>query len=721
MTRHIFLFLLLLSCSAGFAQHRLVCAVKDSASGETLPGVTVFLEGTNNAALTDAGGKAELLNIPSGEHVISFSFIGYVKKSKRMVFPQADSSHMMMIQLAPDKQSDLEEVVVSTTRTNSRIDDLPTKVEVLGQDDMDEESTVVPGSITSILGDLSIITIQRTNPVNGNDAIRMQGLDSRYTQIMRDGLPLYGGFSGSLGVLAIPPLDLKQVEIIKGSASTLYGGGAIGGLINFISRAPVDTPQTTLTFNATSLKEYNCNVFTSRKTGKLGMTIFGGANVKSAVDVNGDGFSEVPEDRNFSLHPRLFYDFSPRTKLIVGLTTAYDTRMGGDMHAIEFRTDSIHTFLQKEKTFRNTLDVNIGSQLNDQHIITFKSAGSSFQRSVDYSGFLFSGTQYSSYSELNDLIRLKKHSIVIGENLSSESFVKSSSDAVLFGNYNYYTLGTFVQDDWQIAKKLSVQAGFRFDHHNRFGNFYLPRLSLFCKPSDKISMRLAAGTGYKVPNLFDFSSPASNLAAVSNSVLPERSYGINADINFHTLLFGELLFQLNEALYYTHIDNPIILSYNTAGQNSLLNGNYSVNSYGTDTYVRFELKGVELYLGYNHTEALLDATSTYVNMPFNPKDKASGTLAYTIEGKWRMGVEASYSGNQYIYINQKVNNFWFLAAMIERKFRFGSIVLNCENLLDVRQSKFEKIVDGTISSPVFKPVWAPLEGRVINLSLKLAL
>ena len=186
-------------------------------------------------------------------------------------------------------------------------------------------------------------------------------------------------------------------------------------------------------------------------------------------------------------------------------------------------------------------------------------------------------------------------------------------------------------------------------------------------------------------------------------------------------MFDKLGVQINQALYYTHIDNPVTITSNSIGQRLLHNGNYLVNSYGTDTYIRLSYAHVELYLGYNHTESLQKTPSINFNMPFNPKDKISTTLAYEIEGKWRMGVEASWMGNQYIYNNQKVPNFWFLAGMIERKFKQGSIVLNCENLLDTRQSKFEPIVTGTTSNPTFKSVWAPLEGRVINLSLKLAL
>lgn len=711
---------ILIICQISFSQNEFTFIVKDSASGELLPGVNLILDNTTNGISTDGNGKATLKNIPDGEHILYFSFIGYKTTRQTFIFPLSDSSTPHII-LLPANHESLEEIVVSSTRTNSRIDDLNTKVEVLGQDDMNEESTIVPGSIASILGDLSIITIQRTNPVNGNDAIRMQGLDPRYTHIMRDGLPLYGGFSGSLGVLSIPPLDLKQVEIIKGSASTLYGGGAIGGLINFISKAPVDTAQTTLTFNASSLKEYNINAFTSKRTGKLGLTLFAGANIKTAVDVNGDGFAEVPEQKNLILHPRVFYDFNKRSKLVMGLTTSYDNRLGGDITAIRFKPDSVHTFLQKEKVLRNTLDGMFTSQLNQMHLLTFKTAGSVFQRDVDYSGFIFNGTQYSSYSELSDLIKLKKQELVVGMNLMTEAFQKNYSDSVLFQGYNYSTVGGFVQDDWQLAEKLSVQGGIRFDHHNIYGNFFLPRVSFFYKASSKWSVRLVGGSGYKIPNLFDFNDPAPNLLDIGSNVNPERSYGTNTDINYHVILFEKLTVQLNEALYYTHIKNPVISTTNSAGQKFLENASYNVNSYGTDTYVRFAYEGMELYLGYNHTESLQENSTEKVNMPFNPKDKFSTTLAYEIEEKWRMGVESSWTGNQYINNNQRVTNFWFVAGMIERKFKKGSIVLNCENLFDTRQSKFETIVTGTVSNPVFKPVWAPLEGRVINLCLKLSI
>ena len=171
---------------------------------------------------------------------------------------------------------------------------------------MQEESGIKPAGIASILGDISGVQIQQTSAISGNSNVRIQGLDGRYTQILKDGMPLFDGFSGGLGVLNIPPLDLQQVEIIKGSASTLYGGGAIGGLVNIISRKPTTKQELTALANYSTLSEKNLNLYASKKYNFLGYTFFAGYTSQNAKDINKDGFSDVPEINSVVVHPKLF-------------------------------------------------------------------------------------------------------------------------------------------------------------------------------------------------------------------------------------------------------------------------------------------------------------------------------------------------------------------------------------------------------------------------------
>ena len=712
--------------SSVFAQN-IKIRVEDAKNQEAIIGATIKLKtNAKNAALADINGVVELKNLPLGKQLFEASSVGYTTKDFEIELPLADNLQPFVVQLSAS-ESALEEVTVSAFRTNSRIEDLPIKVEVLGQEDMDEESTVVPGNVSSILGDISIIHVQRTSATNGNQAIRMQGLDPKYTQILRDGLPLYEGFSGNLGVLAIPPLDLKQVEVVKGSVSTLYGGGAIGGMINLVSKAPTSQkPEFTAVINRTTLKETNINAYYAQKYNKTGVTFFTGYTHQQAVDVDGDNFSDSPLIRQFTFHPRFFWQISEKSKINLGYSFVKEERGGGYLTPI---TSSSLGFFSKTNFQRHTIDYNFNHEFHKGHVFTFKGASSNFARTNSEAMLTFGGKQTSSYIEAADFIETGKSKLIFGSNLILENFKKNLPDQTLLTNYNYQTLGFFVQNDWQVVKKLSIQTGIRFDHHNIFGNFFLPRVSLMTKPSEHFTVRWSVGTGYKTPNIFANLTPNNaktsldywSLLPLSKDIKSESSTGSNIDVAYQGTVGEKLVIQLDQAFYYTHIQNPIV-AVSEGTKTRLQNANYAVNSIGTDTYLRMTLDAYELYLGYNHTLARRVNSTEKIYLPFSPQDKISLTAAYSIEGKWRFGIESSWVGNQYLFDNQRVKNYWFWASAIERKFgEHISVVVNGENLLNIRQSNFEKTVTGTPTNPSFMPIWAPLEGRVINLALKLKL
>jgi outer membrane receptor for ferrienterochelin and colicins len=697
-----------------FSQQLITFQVKDTLSSENLVGVAIQIKGTENGVITDEKGKASIKTNNKSIEII-FSYVGYKNKFLKIENTNIDS--IIVVQLKPSS-TELEEVYVSSTRTNSRIEELPLKVEVLGLEEMNEESTIVPGNITSLLGDLSIITIQRTSAVNANEELRMEGLDARYTQILRDGLPLFGGFSGSLGVLAIPPLDLKQVEIIKGSSSTLYGGGAIGGLINFISKIPENKPHTTIVASSGYPFQGNLNAYTSRKIKENGYTLFTGVNIRKATDINNDGFSDIPNDASFTIHPRYFLNFGKDKNVNFGFSGTYNKRSGGDIFAIEHSANANHPFLQTDEVFRGTVDGQLQMKIN-KHQMTAKAAVSGFNRDYTLTGFHFKGLQYNSFFELSDLVSFSRIDWISGVNLNAGSFRKLSSGNVLFKDYKNYTPGIFTQADIQITENISVEPGIRFDYQNNYGTFFLPRLALFIKSLKSFSFRLAYGTGYKTPELFDFAEPSVYLSGISDNIKIERSNGVNADINFKTLLFGNISFNIDQAFYYTSISNVNVLTTDSNRIQTIINSVSDAKSIGTDTYVRLTYDEFELYFGLNYTEAYETNSGKRIEIPFNPNFKASTLLAYVFNINWRVGLENSFTGKQYLYNNTRVSNYWFWAAMAERKIKWGSLVLNIEDLLDERQSRHETIVTGNTTNPIFSAPWLPLEGRLITLSLKI--
>src|SRR6187455_471994 len=124
-----------------------------------------------------------------------------------------------------------EEVTVSATRTDRRLQDEPLRVEVIDREEIEEKALMTPGSVAMLLGETTGLRVQTVAPSLGAANVRIQGLRGRYAQLLADGLPLYGA-GDSFSLLQVPPLDLEQVEVIKGAASALYGLSALGGVVN---------------------------------------------------------------------------------------------------------------------------------------------------------------------------------------------------------------------------------------------------------------------------------------------------------------------------------------------------------------------------------------------------------------------------------------------------------------------------------------------------------
>ena len=327
--KRIFTLLLFLPFFLG-AQNTFRAIVKDSLTNQLLFGSTALLKGSSKGANADMNGMIEIRDIPDGKQTIVFRYIGFENLEKSFVFPLKESFKEQAIYLKP-KSEQLEEVVVTSTRTNSRIESIPIRVEVIGKEEVDEEVNIKPANISKLLLESTSIQAQQTSAVNGNVSIRLLGLDGKYTQILKDGFPLFSGFAQGLSVLEIPPLDLKQVEIIKGSSSSLYGSDAIAGIINLISKKPQEKRELTFLFNQTSLSGTDANGYFSQRWKKFGMSLLTSNNFQKAVDVNKDGFSDIPETHTYNVAPTFYFYIDPTATLLFGLNGTFDVRKGGDM------------------------------------------------------------------------------------------------------------------------------------------------------------------------------------------------------------------------------------------------------------------------------------------------------------------------------------------------------------------------------------------------------
>ncbi|MEO6252013.1 MAG: TonB-dependent receptor [Ferruginibacter sp.] len=702
-----------------FSQNNFNCFVKDAERKEPLAGVTANINGTAIATASDQNGKVSFINLPSVNIKINFTLIGYAEQTVSIKIQLGDSAQVIYLEKAEIEAE--EEVIITSTRTNSRIEDLPTKVEVLGSEEVDEEAGTIPGNIASLLGDIAGIQNQRTSGTTGSIDLRVQGLPGKYTQILRDGLPLFGGYSGSFSVLQIPPLDLKQVEIIKGASSTLYGGGAIAGMINLISKTPkLNDPQHTVLVNYSTLNEFNLNTFHSRRNNKVGYTFFAGTTQQRAKDVNKDGFSDVPDLNSFFFHPKLFVYPNEKNTLTLEYDGTYEDRNGGDMQVLHKTKDSTHQFFIQNRSFRNSIAATWENKINKSSELNFKGLLSFFSRDIITNVFGMKANQRTYFTELSYLKKWNKHILVSGINVSGETFDKRPPDSSGINPYANIVLGVFMQDDWKITQNLTAQTGLRFDYNSMYDPVLLPRLSLLYKINAHFTSRLGGGLGYKAPSVFtnDVDEREMQNHNLAPLILTERSLGANWDINYKQKINGWNL-TVNQMFYFTRINRPVIADVNGGPYFFYINAPKPLSTKGFETYVALLHSGLEMYLGYTYTIAKQLYNPAQPFVPLSAKSKFAAVISNEFSHRFRACIEASYTGRQYLDNGSKTPGYLVAAGMIRYDIKKLSLVLNCENIFDYRQTRKENIVFGPTANPSFKQLWAPVDGRVLNLSARI--
>ncbi len=709
-----------------YAQNTYKAIIKDAKTNQPLPGATVKVLGTTLGSTSDNTGSVTLTGITSGRQVIQYNYVGFRTKTDTLTFPLAETAAATVLLEATEEDEELEEVVVSATRSSRTIDNIPTRVEVISGEELDEKGNMKPGDIRMLLAESTGIQTQQTSATSGNSAIRIQGLDGKYTQIIRDGFPLYSGFSGGLGLLQIAPLDLQQVEVIKGSSSTLYGGGAIAGLVNLVSKKPTEERQLNFLLNGTSALGLDASGFYAQKFDKIGITVYGAYNKGTAYDPSDIGLTAIPKFDRFTLNPKLYFYFNAATTLSAGINATAEKRIGGDLEYVKGNGSANHAYFEENKTGRYSTQIEMNHKIDENQKLTLRNSVSYYDRSIGLPNYLFSGVQASTYSEANYSRNGEKADWVLGINFLTDNFKEDRKSATVLRNYNYNTIGAFAQNTWNLSEKLSIESGIRGDYHNAYGFFLLPKISGLWKISEHFSTRLGGGLGYKAPTVFTEDAERIQF----RNVLPidvantkaERSYGANYDVNYRTSLFdGNVGFSINHMFFYTRINDPILLAAATGGNLAYVQAKGSLDTKGMETNAKITYADFKLFIGYTMADVNQHTQSTSNPYPLVSRHRLNNVLMYEIEDQWKIGLEAYYFSKQKLNDGATGKGYWTTGFMAEKLWERFSIFINLENFSDTRQTKFDTIYTGSITNPVFRDIYAPVDGFVINGGVKLRL
>ncbi|AXT49775.1 TonB-dependent receptor [Aquimarina sp. BL5] len=685
--------------------------VLSESNSEPLIGATIYSAQIEKGSVTDLDGMATINEIPSGTYDFIISFLGFESVQKSIKIPYTE---VLVIKLKEGES--LEEIVLQSNRSTRTFKRIPTRIEFIGGEELGEKNAMNATNISMVLRESTGIQMQQTSLSSGNSNIRIQGLDGRYTQLLRDGFPLYGGFSSGLSIMQIPPLDIKQFEIIKGSSSTLYGGGAIAGLVNIISKTPEEEPDLDIMLTQTHALGTTANVFYSKRNNKFGVSLYGSGYYQKEYDPEDDGFSNLPRTKSVSINPKIFYYPSEETTVWFGVNGTYDDRIGGDTNGIENNDNNLYT------------EENISKRISTQAIYTIKidslkslnikNSFAYFNRNLTVPSLNFKGNQFNSFTEISYDKKGVRSDWILGANLYTVDFDEESS--TLDRDQSDITAGLFINNIFDITENWIIETGFRADYAKDWGFFPLPKISLLFKTNNSFSSRIGGGLGYKIPDIFTEEAEFinfNNVLAIDKDVLDvERSYGVNLDFNYETYLTDEIEFSINQLFYTTVIYDGLLLIDTTTGFFEFENAQDDIVSKGAETNIKFAYKDFRWFLNY----AFIDTRLNYLNgnpqKPLTARHNAGSVVMYENK-KWRIGYETYYTGKQLLTNGTETTDFISMGLLGMRNFSWGTIFVNFENFTDRRQSRFSPLVLPPTNDPTFTEIYAPTDGFIFSAGI----
>ena len=524
---------------------------------ETIPFVNVYLEGTILGTSSDENGNFVLKNIPEGNYKLKASVLGYRNFSKNITIGTNEKLNIPIQITAASEQ--LEEMVVTGTLKAVSRSDSPVPVEVYSPTFLKKNPTA---SIFEALQNVNGVRPQINCNVCNTGDIHINGLEGPYTLVLIDGMPIVSGLGTVYGLSGIPNSLIEQIEIVKGPASSLYGSEAVGGLINIITKNTLEAPTFAADAFVTGWGEYNLDLGAKIDIGKktdllLGVNYF---NFDELTDNNGDNFTDLTLQDRISVFQK--WNIERKDNRIFSLAGRffYEERWGGELQwTPEFRGgDEIYG--ESINTRRWEVLGKYQLPIKEKLLVSF-SYNDHSQNSV-YGDIPYLADQRIGFTQLTWDKKTDNHDLLVGSSLRYNYYDDNTTATVTADEVTIPSL--FVQDEISLAKKHSLLLGLRYDYDKRHGSIYTPRMAYRWKMNDNDILRLNAGTGFRVVNLFTEEHAALTGARdviVTEELDPERSFNIN--LNYLKKIYADngVFATIDASVFYTNFSNAILPDY----------------------------------------------------------------------------------------------------------------------------------------------------------------
>ncbi len=424
----------------------------------------------------------------------------------------------------------LDDVVVTGTRTERRLADTPVATEVITRSEIEASGAVnVADLLTSRTG------IEVFSALQG-EGIRLQGLDSKHVLILVDGRRITGRLSGTVDLTRYPIESIERVEIVRGGSSALYGSEAMAGVINLITRQAKES----LSFETQGLYgSLNTGVFSgtmSQTSEAFDTRITAGWRRQDAYDLTpgtpgttGNALNEVTLSNNSSF--KLSRDRQVKTHLDYYNRGQYgiDSSTTGAVFDRTNHTESFSGSIEPQFTLPGLANLKVSAYYNhyrDQYLKDQRNSNAldQYEQTVD---------QLAQLQVQDERAIGLDHLLTSGAEIAYERLSTDRLNAA-YGDRKRAAL--YAQDEWQALPSLVVLPGLRADLDSRYGTNVAPKVALRYDATQAVTLRASLGTGFRAPDfkelLLQFQNVSAGYEIVGNPNLgPETSTSLNVGLD----------------------------------------------------------------------------------------------------------------------------------------------------------------------------------------------
>jgi len=669
---------------------------------------------------TDERGAFEITQIPQGSYHVEVYAEGFLDySSDPFVLGENKTGYNIVLikRLA-------EEIVVTATRTQKLFSETPVKIAVISREDIEKKAST---NLADTLYQTTGVRVENNCQNCNFTQVRINGMEGKYTQILIDSSPVISAMTGVYGLEQIPAEMLDRIEIVKGGGSVLYGGNAVAGVINILTREPEENKTFLKLHHESISRKRSINLgFRSSLVSKDLNTkayLFASYQDREPVDLNRDDFSELGTISNTSFGLNLYNYFSGiNGKLKLSLFRIFEERRGGDLFdrppheastAEWIKTDQIGFSSDWNHYLSEMLYYNLSFSLVDAKRDTY------YGSHKDPNAY---GTTKNPLLFVNSQINYQtgSHVFSFGAQYKRDEIKDKATGYNRVIEEVYHESGLFLQDDIRLGSAFSILTGLRLNKHSALDRIiFTPRVSILVNLSRGLSSRTSFSTGFRAPQVFDEDLHITQVGGEGMMVInsadlkEEKSYSLNSGFDYGKQI-GRNLIQFSIEAFYNKLTNTFVLHEVERIENARIFER--INGSGSKVYglsIDFGLvlgPRFSLSSGWTFQRSRLDEPEPDFNSKeFFRTPNSYGYISMSLKNKnfVNLDISGEYTGSMKVphyagYIDEdrleKTSSFWVLNLKLHRLINITenysvSLFLGAYNVLNSYQKDLDKGVD----------------------------